>query len=583
MSYRGVFAKLWESILEFNKKYLTEAESLDEGKIKSLNDTNTPLLPIKMNPYLFNRLFGIFSSIFIGENGNFIEITLDKSTDSITGITLIKSDISKNFIDFIENPIPELKIHPIYFKDIDKLFIEIKTAVFNKFKIDIGSVRIIDTRLFDLIKQLIEIDLEKTDFERVFKLCINILFDLVQYDYISIYPRLQLLQFAKDLLITYPNFREILLDLCSIKNILPKGTISITLCGDVWYSTLVLNYDGDKILNIQVMPPFEFGKLDKNSLYAKISLIKKIGKYYSKKYNTQANYILDPIWLKEILTDLIESPIPFEEARQNLILQKILLAIKNVETTWDVYPKPIFYNDLFRYFLRTLGYHISPRKISYWVLPEMFSFFSKKFIGTSYKTLIIISKGIDSIDNFSKRDKWTITHIKRLVQNSFGILISKNTTATEKIDYISGNELEQVIEQNNDEIYQLEQKMIKDISYLYPKFKLGKKISYKNFEITLKACFSKFRTALLQKYGIIDIVIFINQELIQKIITISEVENISKNPLKYIKNARALKNFINNAELFSIYPDLPLYQYIKQQGFRFSKEIMPLMFDCTEF
>jgi hypothetical protein len=92
MSYRGVFAKLWESILEFNKKYLTEAESLDEGKIKSLNDINIPLLPIKMNPYLFNRLFGIFSSIFIGENGNFIEITLDKSTDSITGITLIKSD-----------------------------------------------------------------------------------------------------------------------------------------------------------------------------------------------------------------------------------------------------------------------------------------------------------------------------------------------------------------------------------------------------------------------------------------------------------------------------------------------------------
>lgn len=575
-TFYAINHNFYRDLIEFNAEFNRNPNIFTIEKIKSLNPIKIPFFPIKINPFLFNRLMAKFIHIINGTNGNSVELVINHRKSTIEEIIFIKTDENGNYLEYSKDTL-RLSIEYDEIKDVPALFDKIKSYVLDNKYVDIGSIKLIHSQILDQYATIKNPDAEKVNYEQQLTELLDFVIDAVKNDKFVVYPKIRLYEFIKSLTKIYPDFQKIAHESNKLRNLFPRGKISLTLHSQDWYITLIVEITNDGTIKIISQPAFEFGKIQKDSAYRLINLIKTIGENYQESQNVEANYLVDVDWITDVLITTINCALPLSEDRIQLLLQKVLYGIRNVETMWDVYPKPIIYDENVRLLLRWFGYHINPRKVSYWSLPSIMSFLQKKIFGKHAKLLVLFSnhqttgKKIDL-----ERQK---QYIDSLLKESWGILVTKSTDVLNNIHHLSNETIKEKLEKI--EIHT--DLLIRERKILYPAIS-EKKLKDKDlFELRFKSYLYELRKEFQKTFGFIDVIVYLNQNYIQEIIRANGVETMSWNPLKYIKIIKLLKQIKDSPDSFCLYPDLPFYQYFKEKGFGLTKELVPNLFDFREF
>lgn len=566
----------YDQIIRFNQDYNDGPESFKIEKIKGLNPVKVPFFPIEINPYLYNRLMATCIRIVNGPNGNSTEIVVDHEKQQIAEIILIKADEAGNYVKY-EDITSMVGIKYTEIKNVDALFDKVKSYLLDKEYIDIGTIKIIDSTIIDAYAELMHSRSNKIDYEQKITQGINFFLDILKTGRLIVFPKIRIYEFFKETLSAYPDFQEIINGSNKIRNVVPRGKISLTVHGKDWYLTLILNVSDDGNINISTRPAFEVGRIDQESAYKWINLIKKIGKKCEDEEGVEASYLLDIYWLIDVLDSVLNSEIPFSDERLQFLSQKLLYGVRSVERIWGVYPKPFIYNEIVRLVLRWFGYHINPRKISYWSLPAILSFLANKMFGDRSR-IIILTSSMDQ-ETGKMQENARKQYIESLLGKASGILLDKTSESLERLIHINQAEIQEYLEnaQISTEIIKKE----KDI--LYPGLKDKKMKDDDFFELEFKAYLYELRKKFQKKYGFIDCIFYLNQNYVHEIIRVNGVETMSWNPLKYAEIIKLVKKIKDSPDSFCIYPDIPFYQYFKQKGFGLTKELVPNLFDFREF
>ncbi|MHA1393895.1 MAG: hypothetical protein ACTSRZ_10355, partial [Promethearchaeota archaeon] len=322
----------------------------------------SPFFSIKMHPMQYYWVNSIFSELIYGENATNIEIvynnssSADNDSKSIISIKLFKTDSKGNLLQIIDNPLPDLKISPKELNDAESLYTKLKDAILEKYKFELGSVIIKNSKIKinNLIENFVEDEAGKEiNYKNILNYYAEIIVDVFQSNLINIFPKPPVYKFLEQIIARYPDLIFFLKNAKFLHQLIPKINTSITLFGDSWYATFLIIFNLDKkskknildTIKIIVCPILEFGHVDHNDPYFWTNLLQKISNKYKETYNIKLNLIFDASSVKKFIFGLLESSIPFTEQRLYYLLEELMFGIKNIEDFWDISPKPIFYND----------------------------------------------------------------------------------------------------------------------------------------------------------------------------------------------------------------------------------------------
>ncbi len=593
MSFVKEFYNIYKEIIEFNQEYNQNKDSFKLEQIKGFNDINIPVFPLKLNPFLFNRLFSSLSTLLISENGNSVEIICNPEKKEINHIVLIKTDEEGNCIGLIHDPIPINIIQFDQLNDLDSLFDTLKTEILSKYYIDLGIIKIINQKVVEIAKEFREIDI-RSGFSIAVSKWYTLIFNILENNWITTFPELPLYHFFKDLFKYYGNPGKFFESNLILKDFFNNKNFSLTLRGEDWYNTYIIQ-NSNGLTKFLTRPPYELGEIQSSDPKKWSVLLNKANIKYTEEFETETDFLIDFNWICEFLMDIFESTIPIDEERFKYLLQKFLYGIKEVETVWDSIPKSQFYDDFFRLRNRMGGLHISPRKISYWAIPELLIQGLKQNFGINSKIIVLLGQDKDNYNSKIESDANLIKRKPKELKNSIGIMLNIQQASIKSIKYIDSEEINNSIGKNNPNYSKLEKES--EILYPMPSKKKSKnnqvnkikKISSRDkksnsqlAEENFRAYLKEIHLGLSNKYGFINNVIFINTDFINDILKIYTIDLNSK--LKNVKNNLSIYNKIKKSNCFSMYPELPLYQYFKtQKTSDLIKKIAPLFFDFQEF
>lgn len=577
MNIREKIDSEWAETLEFNKQFNLDHEKYTDDVVRDLEFVKVPFFPLRLNPYIFSRFNSIFSTLINGGNGNSIEIIYNEVNQEILDIKLIKTDNDGNILEFIHNPLPKLDMKYSMINDSENLFRILKKEILALHFTEIGFVKIIDSIYLESILDLLEKEKEKKENDHL--ICLferaQIFFNFLKKKKIRFYPDQTFFTFFEKFMATYGNPQNFF---SIIKSYFINGKLSVTLKNENWYNTFISDEEtAGEIFNISAKTPFDLGSIDIEDLYKWEKLLKKIHDKYNTDHNIKLNYLLDLDWISELLNDIIESEIPFNENRIKFIFQKLLFGIKSIELTWDVYPKPLVYNDAIRFFLRILGFHINPRKISYWSLPDLVSFFFKNNFGSNYKMLVLIKDEMNTNSGGSSSDR---NEESGKIEKIKGFIINISDSKLYKINTIDMEEIKQIqdllildSEKTVDDDL-VEHDQIKEISNFKNRWK-----EITTFKSNIHEIHKKFSS----KYGFLTEIIYIDNKLLKELFQFFLFDANSKNPFKMFKFIRIL-NRLKKTEFFYCFPEFPFFKYFKKMGsIRLIRQISPILFDLKEF
>jgi hypothetical protein len=623
MSFRSINRDVWTPLLKFNREFFKSQKKMPMEEIKSLSNTLIPFFPIQMNPYNYNRLLSAFGYIIHGENATFIEILHD--SDKIIQLTFVRSDDEGNFIEVIEDVLPNLKLEFAQIANLESLFDIIKSEIVKLYNVDIGAIRLYH---IDLIKAVTDFSLKVNEindkssknlgYTDIIQTGLELLFNVLQNDWFMVYPDIPMFTFFKELIKKYPDIVNLLKDLKVPKGILSNNKLSITLRGENWYITLIIEILDDHI-RIEARPPFEFGPVDNSKEYYWTDLMKSINeKYQTSEMGISPNYLIDANWIAEFLFEIFESKIPFDESRLKYLMQKLFFGYKKIENVWDVAPRPAVYNEMVRYIIRLMGYRINPRKLSYWSLPDLLMFTLVKNFGSNYRlTFLIGPENIEEYygtnthivtDAYGKASKAKMSfpgkfilnpeQMPRFLKDTSGFIVQYRGSEVENFSYINKEEMEglvaskvpildEIIHESN--IFNKKDASLKkkdteaDSRTKNVKVPRIQETPLFKAETTFKAYMKQIHSALSQKYGFINGIFFINTKLLAKL---SETFLIDINTKKASKYLRFMKTFkcMKRVDCFYIYPEVPAYHYFRKTKISaYLKMIFRMMFDNREF
>jgi hypothetical protein len=193
-----------------------------------------------------------------------------------------------------------------------------------------------------------------------------------------------------------------------------------------------------------------------------------------------------------------------------------------IEEKWDVAPHPIIYNGYIRLIRRLFGYHINPRKLSYWSIP---------------------------------------TNLTQILRENFGPYDKIVLLFTDHNHYTQGVSI------------QLYQGTIRSITDLNPS-ELG---------VSKQVPISEVYKHLVDRLGYFKVLIQLNTSLIQKIFNYLIVKRNSKNPFSFIYFISLIRK-LNSNQNFGCYPETPRFMVFKQTGaVKTYRRMNKLIFDFLEF
>jgi hypothetical protein len=301
-------------------------------------------------------------------------------------------------------------------------------------------------------------------------------------------------------------------------NIIRQETIPITFFDDEWYITLVKRTN----LDLVISPPFEFGRISIKDHFQWGNFVSDFSAVYKKKFKSSTSYFIDIDWCIDFISDVCESEFPLTKLRFEYLLQRFLYFIKQNEEMWDVVPRPIIYNGYVRLLIRLFGFHINPRKLSYWSIPSNLTQLIRENLGPFDQIALILT-------NESR------------IKN--GWILTLNKSAIHNLKLMNEN--------------------------IFSQFGLAKN------EIIFNHLKSQYKS--------LKAVITIDKPIVSQFWRFLFRIRNSKNPLKLISFLFLLGK-LNNEQNFACYPIMPWYAFFKKLGaIKSFRYLNKLLYDFLEF
>jgi hypothetical protein len=470
----------------------------------------------------------VFFPIFINDQQNILDIILSEDNKKMLGIYLYvtkKSGIHESILKLQNNL---FEIDETDLDSIEKLFNKAQISIVKSTGIRISLLRLFKNESIDLINEY----------------CRNIE-GISHYDFITHFLELFQKLFERKIFQIFPtpNSYVFLNNLLHWMNGFTLSKIFKFIYGIFPYFNTVILFNAEKqplILLLQKSGTKEKNRKleieikDLNELQIKNERLnsKKILKILKKELKTENIYLFNQDDIISLLLNLFDLEIPIQISNLKIVMQKFLFGVRNFDQHWQKYPRPLAYNNLFRFFIRIFGLNINLRKLSHWAIPEtIFNIIESEF-GLNARILIIFTS--------IKKNK---SIKKDYIQKSFDSAI----------------------------LLQIENRKIIDI------------IPLKKNDLISE---DKINTIEFIKNRISNIYGFVSVALnIDKLLLIKILEFLSSKPSKF-KLLSIFKSFrmLKSNYYFGVYPEKSSFKFIKNRNFIvFLKKLLPILIDKHEF
>lgn len=518
------FQKNWSKILDFNLGIQDEEEDLKKLTV----NVRIPTTPIEIDASLLYKLFTNIYPELVNDKENVIDIVISNDEKTIKAIYLHITRFNGNHLQVIDI---NKKIYAFQTKDLDDIedmFEKIQIILREKERINVSGMRIFKENAVNLLRDLTS-NLENNDLITNLNNIFSTYYDIIFNDLFFIFPEPPLVIFLKKI-VKFTSFVESNNIINKINGLMSSFNISATFGNkSLLFSILIkkenmFNADKDewlselsiKIINNEE-PDYNFDNFNPKSFLNQ----------FKKKYKTGHSYFFYFDKTLNLFSDVIESDFPFEQERESLLLQKLLLIYKNYDIDWFSYPSPISYNFFVKFFSRIIGFNINLRKLSYWAIPELIANVSSSLMGLKNRLVVIV------------------TDVKSSQRENESIQDLLNAS------YSSGYLIET----------------------LNGKLSSAQKLDKSDVLLDGINTLGDVRNRLSSKYGFIAYVIKIDKMLIGAVIN-NFILNLTRfNPFAKLFTLRKLRN----KRYLNYYPKLSIYQKVKL------RKTLPLLIDKHEF
>ncbi|MFX1493091.1 MAG: hypothetical protein ACFFBZ_02285 [Promethearchaeota archaeon] len=514
--FNNNFKDNWKQILNYNRK-INLVESPEEIR----EQVRIPLTPIHIEGYLLYYLFELLYPNFINDQQNILDIILSdyEIENKVLGIYLYKTK-KVGIHESIEKLPKDLVI--IKEKDIidlSQLFNMIQSQVIDKKRVKISSIRIFTRRGIDLINTYC-VNLEKYSTYEFLYHFLDLIQKLIDQNLFYVLPEPNIYRFLKDVFKILNNLKLSTL-FRRIESFFPNFASILVFYSSKLHIITEINKKDSKLneskISIDITTTKDYD-LELNQLLTMNDSLLLI----QNKTNSENVVGLNQNYLISFCLDLFDLKIPIKKENFKLILQKFIYGIRSFEIHWNLVPRPRIYNTLIRFLGRLLGININLKKLSHWAIPDMLFNLIDTYFGLNSNILLIIA---------NKNRIFTKTSLLLEIENS---------------------SLRKIVPIDNPEI--IADKKIDSLDLV--------------------------RNSFLEKFGINPIIVKVDKNLIQMIISVLIFKFYKIKPRSFLKILKMIKK----EEYFQIYPRLPPYQLIKKKGtISLLKLCLSMIIDKHEF
>ena len=510
-----IFKENWLKILNFNSKV-----NIIEDPRELKENVRIPLTPNEINPFLLYRLFELLYPKFINDQQNILDIVIsDFELDNIVfGLYLYETTKPGIHARIKGLPKDSIEIKKEDLRNLDALFNKIQLIIQKDHGIKVSCIRLIKKRAIDLTNSHCERFTKSTYYEFIQSL-LDIIQITLEQELIFIYPEPNILRFLKSSIALLEGIKLSKI-FEFIKNVIPS-----------FNALFVINSNNLPIL-------LKIKKENTISLHPEIEL--NLNLLESEKYNLNEQNLLpdlkalqidfktdnviniDQSSLLTFLSELFEMEVPPSKEKAQLILQKLLYGIRSYDLYWNMVPKPIIANTLFRFLIRLFGINLNLKKLSHWAIPDFIFGLIDTYIGLNANILFILTEQRNKSPN----------------SNDF-MLVRIENGAINKLEYIN----------DKDFLSKVDQESLESI-----------------------------RLSVSENFGFITTVFKVDKFLIKAVLS-AFIINFHKTSLfSILKVLKLLKKHIQ------IYPEIPPYTLIKnRRGFSLLKDALSIVIDKHEF
>ncbi|TFG04110.1 MAG: hypothetical protein EU539_11540 [Promethearchaeota archaeon] len=510
--------KNWLKIINYNSKV-----EILEDKDKFQEIVRIPLTPINLDAGILYQIFKSLYPIFINDQQNILDLIISDDANEVLDIFLYETRYPGVHESFQKIPTEIIEIPEEYIKSIDEFFHEIQLAIVKNYGLKISTLRIFKKEAINEINEYSK-HLPIIANKKFMIGFLNLVQKLVKEDLIYIFPKPNLFKFLKGLTIFLNGFQlsslfKFFLD------ILPEANTSIFLNSQE--INLIFLFIKDKSdIQLKLKLPEEFGiNINEDNPKEILDTLKKQSKSASAFFLNQSDII-------SILLNLFELDFPLDNNKIELLMQKVLFGLRNHGNFWYVIPRPLVYNNVYRFFLRMLGLNINLKKLSHWAIPDLLFNMIETNFGMNSRILIILT-------SINKKNYSRIEYIKNAFTSAF-------------IIEIENKKLVKLIPLKKNDI--ISEEKINDLD--------------------------EIRNKVAIKYGYLSAAINIDRNLLNKLIPdiISNINGI--NPFLRFKTFKMLEK----THYFNMYPETSIFRFLKNKGMKkLFKLLLPVIIDKHEF
>ena len=503
------------------------------GDIKAIKEEiRIPLTPIKIKAHVLHQLFEILYPKFINDQQDILDVIVSNDGKKILeDLYLYKTNkvgIHRTFTKLPKNIISNQEINV---ENIDEFFNNIQLILAEKEKIHFSTLRIFKQKVIELINEHY-INIETLSGNEFLKKITHLIQKLLSEELIYIYPIPNAFNFAKKSL-KFLNGIDLTRAFVFINEILPEFNLSILLGSEKSIFVLKLL----KAINSQKKSEFNMELLTLDDLDVEIKgrQVNEILNIVCKKLHTESSYFLNLNDINSLFLELCDLKIPPNCVDLQLLFQKILFGYRSFETKWFVIPRPIVYNQLFRFFVRLFGFNLNQKKVSHWAIPSLIFNSFHSFFGLNSRILTIITD--------MRKPRKKLRKKKDFLKLSF----------------------------ENALLFEIENKTLTKITPLNK----NQVISEDDFN-----SFNVIRKNVSKKFGFITAVITIDVLLLHELLDCFVFKLYKLAPFSKLKTLKMIKK----PRYFNMYPELPPFKLIKNLGFlSLIKILLPIVIDKHEF
>lgn len=516
------FKENWLKIMNYNAnvEILKESDAIKE-KVR------IPLTSITTNGNILYYLFELLYPKFINDQQNILDLVINDDGTEILKIILYETKKAGIHESFKVLPNNIIRFQENELDDIDTLFNKIQSTLVEKRNVRISNLRLFKKNAIDLINKHC-INIENISNYEFLRNLMDLIQTLFKNNLFYIYPEPNVYRFLNKSvkLLNGINLAKIFQ---FIEEILPDFNTSTVFYSDKLVLILQIikkiSKSAKSEITIKLLTPEDLGiEMGNLTIEEYLNLIKE-------KLKSERIYFMNQNNIFSLLLELFEMEMPPTNVNLGIVLQKVLFGFRSFENYWYTIPRPKIYDSVKRFISKLFGKNLNLKKVSHWSIPELiFNWFDRN-LGLNSKFLVILT----DVKKYNLK--------KDYLNNAF----------------------------NNALLFEIENRRLTKIR------SINKEDILFNNEINT---LDKIRSRLSEKCGFISAVISIDKLILTDVFGNFGFKLHKFKPLSKTKAYKILKS----KYYFNVYPDLPLYKLIKDNGLiSLIKLLIPILIDKHEF